>query len=158
MRESSRLRLRGRRLGVCPRQKHGLSAQVSQVGCLGLCFAEPLVDVQFPGGPRVFYGNVTPGVAEQIVASHVAKGTPEDDLALGYLSNGAGSILKKRTLFPGIPDLDQHPMRASETRIVLRNAGNIDPLDIYQYVANGGYRGSPEGADRNDSGRSIGRR
>ncbi len=39
--------------------KHGLAANVSQVGCLGLCFAEPLVDVQIPGGPRVFYGNVS---------------------------------------------------------------------------------------------------
>ena len=121
-------------------KKHGLSAQVSQVGCLGLCFAEPLVDVQFPGGPRVFYGNVTPELAEQIVASHVAKGTPDDDITLGYLNNGAGSPEETNTIF-SIPDLDQHPMRASETRIVLRNAGNIDPLDIYQYVANGGYRG-----------------
>ena len=31
-------------------------------------------------------------------------------------------------------------MRAWETRIALRNAGNIDPMDIYQYIANGGYR------------------
>ena len=28
--------------------------QVSRVGCLGLCFAEPLMDVQLPGGHRVF--------------------------------------------------------------------------------------------------------
>ncbi len=26
-----------------------LTAQVSRVGCLGLCFAEPLLDVQLPG-------------------------------------------------------------------------------------------------------------
>jgi NADH:ubiquinone oxidoreductase subunit F (NADH-binding) len=32
-------------------------------------------------------------------------------------------------------------MRAQEHRIALRNAGNIDPADIYQYIANGGYRG-----------------
>ena len=30
-------------------------------------------------------------------------------------------------------------MRAREQRIALRNAGHIDPADIYQYVANGGY-------------------
>ena len=30
-------------------------------------------------------------------------------------------------------------MRVLETRIALRNAGNIDPFDIYQYIANGGY-------------------
>ena len=34
-------------------EQNGVAAQLSQVGCLGLCFAEPLVDVQLPGGPRV---------------------------------------------------------------------------------------------------------
>ena len=121
-------------------EKHGKPAHLTQVGCLGLCFAEPLIDVQLPGGPRVFYANVTPDAAEQIVASHVAKATPVDDIALGYLSNT--TIESGETASsPNIPDLDQHPMRAFENRIVLRNAGNIDPLDIYQYVANSGYRG-----------------
>ena len=35
--------------------RQGLDATVMEVGCLGLCYAEPLVDVQFPGSPRVFY-------------------------------------------------------------------------------------------------------
>ena len=119
--------------------KHGVEAYVSEVGCLGLCFAEPLVDVQFPGGPRIFYGNVSPQAAERIVAHHVAQGTPDETLALGYLGNGDGSFTSDGA-GPALQDLDQHPMRAMETRIALRNAGNIDPFDIYQYVANGGYR------------------
>ena len=114
----------------------GVQAQLSQVGCLGLCFAEPLVDVQFPGGPRIFYGNVTPEIAEQIVSSHVAGGTPAADLALGYLIGDADTVSPT----DGISDLSQHPMKAWETRIALRNAGNIDPADIYQYIANGGYQ------------------
>ncbi len=114
-----------------------LSARVSQVGCLGLCFAEPLVDVQFPGGPRVFYSNVTPESAARIVSTHVATGKPDHGLAFGFLGNGSGDSKAD----PAIPDLSRHPMRAWETRIALRNAGNIDPLDIYQYVANSGYQG-----------------
>ena len=35
-------------------QQRGIAAPVSRVGCLGLCFAEPLVDVLLPGQPRVF--------------------------------------------------------------------------------------------------------
>ena len=112
-------------------ERHGLNAQISEVGCLGLCFAETLVDVKFPGESRVFYGNVTPESAEEIVASHVATGSPATHLALGYL--GPAPV-------DGIPDLAQHPMKAREVRIALRNAGDIDPSDIYQYVANGGYR------------------
>ena len=111
--------------------RNGIPAWVSQVGCLGLCFAEPLLDVQLPGGPRVFYGNVKPEAVEEIVAAHLLQGTPLVERALGYLGNGG---------FDGIADLNQHPMRLQETRIALRNAGNIDPSDIYQYIATGGYQ------------------
>ena len=128
-------------------EAQGVRANFSQVGCIGLCFAEPLVDVQFPGGHRIFYGNVTPEIAERIVANHVAGGTPDAELALGFLSGGSPSESDEEpepdldhNPPEGIPNLDDHPMRVLEMRIVLRNSGTIDPLDIYQYVANGGYR------------------
>ena len=108
----------------------GLSAQVSRVGCLGLCFAEPLVDVQLPGRERVFYANVSPESVREIVSSHIELGQPVKELVLGCLG--------EREL-DDLPELDNHPMRVREQRIALRNAGHIDPLDIYQYVANGGY-------------------
>ena len=112
--------------------RQGTPANVSEVGTLGLCFAEPLLDVQTPGGPRVFYQRVTPELAERIVSRHVAGGTPLPEHAIGYLgSRDHGPA--------GIPHLDDHPMRALEHRIALRNAGNIDPSDLYQYIANGGY-------------------
>ncbi len=118
--------------------EQAVDALVSEVGCLGLCFAEPLVDVRFPGGPRVFYGNVTPESAGEIVAGHVAGGAPVANLALGYLlpANGSNGLQSPA----GLIDLDQHPMRVSENRVALRNAGNIDPFDIHQYIANEGYQ------------------
>ena len=112
--------------------RRGVAANVSEVGTLGLCFAEPLLDVQLPAGPRIFYRNVTPQLAERIVAEHIAGGQPLAEHALGYL--GARDDAPA-----GIPHLDDHPMRASEQRIALRNAGHIDPSDLYQYIANGGY-------------------
>ncbi len=111
-------------------ERQGLNAQVSRVGCLGLCFAEPMVDVLVPGQGRVVYGNVGPGDVGGIVSSHLGKGVPVADLVLGCIGEESGE---------GLPLLEQHPMKASEQRIALRNAGHIDPLDIYQYVANGGY-------------------
>ena len=120
-------------------RSRGLAANASRVGCLGLCYAEPLVDVQLPGGPRIFYGNVTPEDAEKIVASHVALGTPVEDLAIGYLASGIDPLEAAKAA-SGVQDLDRHPMRLWETRIALRNAGNIDPKDIHQYVATGGYQ------------------
>ena len=113
-------------------QEGGIDANVSEVGTLGLCFAEPLLDVLEPGGSRVFYRNVTPELAGEIVRRHVAGGVPLVEHAIGYLGD--------RDSGPdGIPHLDDHPMRALEQRIALRNAGHIDPCDLYQYIANGGY-------------------
>ena len=111
-------------------ESQGLNAQVSRVGCLGLCFAEPLVDVLVPGQARVIYGNIGPEDVQGIVSSHLGQGRPVADLVLGCIGEEVSADL---------PVLDQHPMKAREQRIALRNAGHIDPLDIYHYVANGGY-------------------
>ena len=112
--------------------KEKVQATFSQVGCLGLCFAEPLVDVMLPGGLRLIYGNVSSAQVPDILRSHIGKGEPLKELALGYLGDGQAS---------GLADLNEHPMFKDQVRIALRNAGNIDPGDIYQYIANGGYAG-----------------
>ena len=106
---------------------------MSEVGTLGLCFAEPLLDVQTPNGPRVFYSQVTPELAERIVREHVAGGNPLPEHAIGYLGDAGPSPCRYLE-----PEQD-HPMMALQQRIALRNAGNIDPSDLYQYIANGGY-------------------
>ena len=119
-------------------ESQGVDARLTEVGCIGLCYAEPLLDVQLPGGPRVFYGNFDPDRAGEVVSTHVAGGQPVEELVLGYLApEGGGDDFVAP---PGLRDLALHPMRAWENRIALRNAGNIDPLDIYQYIATGGYR------------------
>ena len=109
-----------------------VAANVSEVGTLGLCFAEPLLDVQMPNGPRVFYQRVTPQIAETVISQHVAGETPVARYAIGYLGDGNAAP-------DGIPNLADHPMMALQQRIALRNAGNIDPSDLRQYIANGGY-------------------
>jgi NADH-quinone oxidoreductase subunit F len=114
----------------------GLDATVSQVGCLGLCYAEPLVDIQWPGGPRVFYGNVSPEEAPGLVEAHLVKGQPLWERALAVSGDGA--------TMPGpsaVPALEALEMMKGQVRIALRNAGHIDPADVYEYIASGGYAG-----------------
>ena len=110
-------------------QKH-VRAMVSEVGCLGPCFAEPLVDVSMPDGSRVVYRNATPELAARIVDNHLLEGQPLADAALGAVGNHLNG---------SIPSLWDHPMMKSQRRIALRNAGQVDPMDIHQYVANDGY-------------------
>jgi len=110
--------------------KRGIAANVSAVGCLGLCYAETLVDILKPGKPRVFYKNVTLEMVPGLVESYLAGDDPRPDLALAYSGDGR---------LEGIPRLEDLPMWSRQVRIALRNCGHIDPLDIYQYIAQGGY-------------------
>ena len=111
---------------------HKATAAIDEVGCLGMCFAEPLVDITKPGGPRVFFKNVSPADVPQLVQDYLLDGKLPADMALGYLGDGP---------VDGVPDLDSLPVMSIQQRIALRNAGNIAPSDIYQYIANSGYAG-----------------
>jgi len=111
-------------------QEAGIDATVTRVGSLGLCFAEPLIDVTLPGGPRVFYANVTTERTREIVRRHVIGGQPVAEWA--YAWDGSGEL-------PGVPRLAETDGMRLQNRMVLRNSGDIDPHDILQYVANGGY-------------------
>jgi len=45
--------------------------EVKQVGCLGLCFSEPNVEVIVDGMPSVLYSKVDEEMAKEIISSHV---------------------------------------------------------------------------------------
>lgn len=47
---------------------------ITQVGCLGLCALEPIVQVQVADQPLVTYGKVTPEVVQHILRDHIGKG------------------------------------------------------------------------------------
>ena len=111
-------------------ESRGVEATVDEVGCLGICFAEPLMDIMKPGGPRLFFGNVTPEEAPELAEAYLAYDRVPAGRALGYLGD---------TPVDGVPDLNVLPGIKYQQRIALRNAGNIAPDDIDQYIAQGGY-------------------
>ncbi len=111
-------------------ESRGIEATVSEVGCLGLCYAEPLVDIMLPGGSRVFYGNITPSQVPAIVDSHLVRREPAAGLAMAYDGEDGPE---------GTPRLEDLAMFKGQVRIALRNSGNVDPGDIHQYIAGGGY-------------------
>ncbi|MEW6034446.1 MAG: NADH-quinone oxidoreductase subunit NuoF [Chloroflexota bacterium] len=112
--------------------RHGIEAIITEVGCIGLCYAEPLVDIKKPGKPRICYGDMTPEKAVQLIEDYLVKDNPRADMALGII--GEGSV-------DGIPSLFELPVLKPQVRIVLRRCGFIDAEDINQYIANGGYSG-----------------
>ena len=51
--------------------KEVVGVNITQTGCMGLCYAEPTVEVQVPGMPSIIYGNVSGEVAKRIVNDHL---------------------------------------------------------------------------------------
>ena len=115
-------------------QDHDVQADVVEVGCIGFCAAEPLVDIQLPGRTRVMFRKVTEEQVPKLLDAVLAGKVPES-LVLGQF--------RHPTLqpWPDVPMLDEHPFFAPQTRWVLANCGLIDPTNIDEYIAHGGYRG-----------------
>lgn len=113
--------------------KHGLTENVDivEVGCLGPCYAEPLVEIRGTDGTRVLYHDVTPDLAKKLVDSHLHGGKPVLEKALAVMD---GEL-------DGVPTFAALPMIKPQVRVVLRNCGLIDPNNLDHSIARGGYSG-----------------
>ena len=110
--------------------KLDIKAAIRSVGCLGHCYAEPLVIVDHPqsGLPPILYPNVTPGKARMIVKSFLSDGDPLFEYMLG--------AMEPNDMIPHVMD---YPRFKLEKRLVMEKCGLIDPEDIFEYIAGGGY-------------------
>jgi (2Fe-2S) ferredoxin len=50
------------------------NVSVVQTGCLGYCYAEPVVEVSMPGKDSILYGNINALKAKEIVDRHLKNG------------------------------------------------------------------------------------
>jgi NADH-quinone oxidoreductase subunit F len=107
-------------------------SRIVNVGCIGPCYLEPLMDIQMPGVPRISYSNVTPKDVPVILDAFFDRGEiPKHHLA-GHFGDGG---------YDGIPRFFDQPMLKPQVRVVLRNCGIIDPDNIDHYLARDGYKG-----------------
>ncbi len=113
---------------------HQIAADVIEVGCIGLCSEEPILDVQLPGRTRISFGNVTGDKVPELLEQVFALDAPAD-MALGQFRPDNDET----KTWDSIPWLDEHPFMAMQRRVVLINSGIIDPGSIDEYIARGGY-------------------
>ena len=109
-----------------------IEAHLIEVGCVGLCYLEPIVGIEKPGYPLILYQQVSPQRARALVERWLLGDDPCPEYALGQV--GEGKVA-------GIPNFFDLPMLAPQVRIVLKNCGFIDPKEIKEYIARGGYQG-----------------
>ena len=90
---------------------------VERVGCNGLCFAEPIVEVICDNGESILYGRLDENSA----------------IALGESAKN-GTLMSENRLTD-----DELKFLNGQKRIVLSSCGKINPESIDSYIENGGY-------------------
>ena len=111
---------------------NNIDAEIVEVGCVGLCVVEPIVDVQLPGKNRISFQKMTEDKVDGVL-SGIFKGEVAQDMVMGqYRTQGLEAW--KDTQF-----IDEHPFFAAQTRYVLPNCGKINPSRLDEYIAFGGY-------------------
>ncbi len=121
--------------------KTGADIDLLTVGCIGYCREEPLVNITLPGKPLVILHRVTEHDAEEIVHS-VLNGEVLEVNALCRVPSWdhvTGFIMEYGKGFNTIPLYSDVPFFAPQQKVILRNAGFINPEDICEYLAIGGY-------------------
>lgn len=99
---------------ACDKKKLASDVRIISTGCMGLCGRGPLVRI-LP--QETLYAGVTPEKAERLVSSHIIREKPFRSLLLDA----------------------EHPFYASQTHVVLRHMGRLDPESIEDFIAHGGY-------------------
>jgi NADH-quinone oxidoreductase subunit F len=110
--------------------ERNVEAIIHPVGCIGHCYAEPVVIIDHPdsGFPPIFYPEVTAGKAQMLVKLFLGDGDPRFEHILGAtMENDL------------IPSVMEFPRFNQEKRVVMEKCGHINPEDIYDYIAEGGY-------------------
>jgi NADH:ubiquinone oxidoreductase subunit F (NADH-binding)/NAD-dependent dihydropyrimidine dehydrogenase PreA subunit/(2Fe-2S) ferredoxin len=93
-----------------------------QVGCLGLCARDVLVEIGY-NGSKTTYQYVKPDMVERIVSEHLLEGSPVQE----WLVDDAFETFYRK-----------------QVKIVLADCGRVDPEDIDSYIAAGGYEPTRE--------------
>ncbi len=107
-----------------------IEARIHTVGCIGHCYAEPVVIIDHPesGFPPIFYHEVTAGKAKMLTKLFLEGGDPR-------FEHVYGATVENEM----IPSVMEFPRFNEEKRVIMEKCGHIDPEDIYDYIAEDGY-------------------
>ena len=100
-------------------EKSNMDLRTTITGCVGICFLEPIVDIYDDNEKLYRYVKVQPEMVEEIISEHVLGNKPVEKYLINDEDN---SVITK------------------QTRIVLRNCGILNPENIDEYIACGGYK------------------
>ncbi len=121
-----------------------IRARIKQVGCVGMCYQTPLLELAMPSGQTFLYTRVEPEDAESILLKH-------------FSPAGRGRLLMSRigrTLDRFLTDtiaesVSRHPVHVRDPqiadflgcqkRVATEHCGIINPLDLEEYKQKDGF-------------------
>jgi len=110
-----------------------IKAEVIEVGCVGLCSEEPVVDIQIPGMCRISFKKVS-SENLQAIFDGVFNNNIVNECVLGQYRQ------KNLQNWENVNFIDEVAFFASQKRILLELNGIINPESIEDYIVHGGYR------------------
>ncbi len=114
-----------------------LELEVVEVGCVGLCSEEPILDVQLPGRPRISFGGISADKVDTVLDAALSgdiSSLPKE-MILGQFRGDHDQLEP----WQGVNWMEEHPFMLRQRRVVLATSGIIDPSSIDEYIAWGGY-------------------
>lgn len=96
--------------------------ELKHTACNGMCHAEPLIEVISDDNADSVYGNLVP-----------------EDLTSIFETLQKKEISHEKLVYSNKIQAEENYLLESQTRIVLRNCGVIDPVIIEEYMARDGY-------------------
>jgi NADH-quinone oxidoreductase subunit F len=122
----------------------GAPVSVKRVGCVGMCHRTPMIEIVEPGKPTRFYAGLQETEAQSLVLRHfrphglLQLATQAWTRALnGLLLDEPGDPVTQAELNPREPAVSAFLDR--QVHIATEHFGEIDPLDLEEYVARGGF-------------------
>ena len=118
-----------------------LDVDLVQTGCFGFCAEEPLVNVWVPGQPLLILHRVQQDHVGRILDGLRRNAIPDAmilckverwDHITAALDYGIG--------YSHVPSWDEVPFYSAQQKVVMRNCGFVNPTDIDEFIAVGGYR------------------
>ena len=122
----------------------GSGIQIKRAGCFGYCAEEPLAMLYYPGKPVLLSTKLTAKDAKTLIKA-LASAESLDRFAKKARAKISSwdfrtSQIEFGSAWPDVPEWNQIPFFTGQEKLVLRDAGLIDPEQIDEYLAVGGYR------------------
>ncbi len=123
----------------------GVRATVKRVGCVGMCYQTPLLEVVLGGDIRFLYARVQPEDAKPIVLRHFKVQGIRKRIS-NTVSHVLDNILTDESWEPvkrysiNVRDRSVADFLDKQIHIATEHRGRIDPVELDEYVRNDGFK------------------